>query len=395
MIFLIERFVVLKRKIGVLSLSLVTGIATIITTIIPLIAASYPTRSITSVETLVTISSLSALITILFNQKIVSSFGLKRVIMIGLFIGLIAGVYPFFLTSYYFIMVSRVLLGVGIGLYSPHAISLISLLFDGAERNYLLGIQMGIGAFGNAILLFMAGNLANISWKFTFLVYLFLGVILIVVWKYVPNIQIEKRKKNFLKKPLDRVIIRYLILCFFTFVIIWGVQLKIPSFLVEQGINSTEKISFLLSSMNIAGMLAGLTFGFVFKKVKIYLLPIGFLGAGLSILGMVVSTNWLIIFWTAFAFNFIYSFTGPTISVEINKLATKEQVTRVNSLIMMTTILSSYAAPLIWNNLTFLFTKSNSAQNAIIIMTISLFGIGFILLWFLTRTDNYKIKIRQ
>jgi hypothetical protein len=40
----------MKKKISILSLSLVTGIATVITVIIPLLITAFPNNSITSIE---------------------------------------------------------------------------------------------------------------------------------------------------------------------------------------------------------------------------------------------------------------------------------------------------------------------------------------------------------
>ena len=59
--------------------------------------------------------------------------------------------------------------------------------------------------------------------------------------------------------------------------------------------------------VNIAGMLAGLSFGLMYKKFKLFLLPIGFLLAALSVFGMINSYSWMMIFIFAVLFNFVYS----------------------------------------------------------------------------------------
>lgn len=369
----------MKKKLSILSLSLVTGAATSITTIIPLIVTAYPQKSLTSIETLITISSLSALLTILLNEKIVNKIGLKQTILSGLLIGAIAGIMPFFLTSYNLFLVSRVLLGLGIGLYSPHAIALISLFFEGSERNTLLGMQMGIGALGNAILLMLSSSLATISWKYTFLVYLFLLFIFVLILLFVPNKQVFQNKEELVTGNIQSSIIKYLVLCFVTFVIIWGVQLKIPSYLMEQGILDTKKAGLVLSSMNIAGMVAGFSFGILYKRINVFLLPTGFLLAGLSVSGMILSSNWVAIFSFAVLFNFVYSFTGPTIVLQVNQLATKNQLTKVNSWLMMCTILSSYAAPFIWNSFSITSATIGETKFSLILMALSLLIIGLVL----------------
>lgn len=189
-----------KKQMGVLSLSLVTGAATAVTTIIPMLAQNFPKQSLSSIESLITISSCSALVTIFINERIVQWIGLKRTIISGLLIGMAAGIAPFFFTNYFLFVCTRILLGLGIGLYSPHAISLIALFYKGEQRNILLGMQMGISALGNALLLISSGFLAAFYWKVAFFVYLYwvllhyLFIFLFQKLKIVKKNQIRKKR---------------------------------------------------------------------------------------------------------------------------------------------------------------------------------------------------------
>lgn len=384
------------KKIGILSVSLVTNIANMITIIIPFMVIAYPNKSQTSVETLVTISSLSALIIILCNGKITKKFGFKKVVLSGLLIGIVFGIIPYFIQNYYLFLFSRIMLGIGVGLYSPHAISMISIFYKGKERTTLLGMQMGIGAFGNAILVLLTGWLATWGWKYTFFVYLFLGIIFVLVWKFVPNNHEQSiiDFKTVKAEKLNNMVKKYLLLCFLTFVIIFGVQLKIPSYLVERGISSPEKAGLTLGAMNIAGMLAGVTFGYFYKKATVFLLSIGFLGAGISVIGIIMSTSWITILAFAILFNFVYSLTGPTITLQVNQSSAENQLIKANSWITITTILASYAAPLVWNSLAKFSDKTNSSSLTMIPMIISLLIIG-LLLGFYFSIKKYKLNYKS
>ncbi|MBM7712814.1 MFS transporter [Enterococcus xiangfangensis] len=366
------------KKIGIVSLSSVTGAASIIASVIPLLAVAYPNQSLTSVESLVTISSLSALVTILLNNFIVRKIGIKPTIIAGLFLGAISGILPFFVSNYYLFLCLRIILGIGIGLYSPHAISLISLFYSGRERTKLLGIQMGISALGNAILLFIAGWLASFGWRWTFFVYSSLAVIALLILSKVPNVTIKKAESKKVR-PLNKTVTLYIILCFLTFLIIWGVQLKLPAYLVENSISSSSKSGMLLSLMNIAGMCAGLSFSFFFDRIKRFLLPISYIGAAICVWGILLSANFLFISLFSILFNFIYSFTGPSIILKANSLAEEDQIIKVNSLISSTTILSMYLAPLCWNFFTGLFSREDNVSVTFSLIIASLFFIGVVI----------------
>lgn len=379
-----------KKKLGILSLSTVTGAATAITTIIPLIAAQYPAQSTANIESLVTISGLTSLITILLNDWITQKIGLKHTILIGLISGMFFGIFPFFIANYPFFLLTRICLGLAIGLYAPHGISLISYFYSGQERTVLLGMQMGITALGNAILLFLSGTLTRFGWQFTFFVYLSLGLIALLIFLFVPTISAETSGKDQTNAAFSPRLIHYLLLCFVTFLIIWGIQLKLPTYLAYLGIASSEKAGLLLGVMNIAGMLAGLAFGYLYKYLNSLLLPLGYLGAGLSVVGMLLFHGWGTVFVFGILFNFLYSFTGPTIVLKINQLAKPEQLTKANSLIMTATILSSYAAPFFWNTLTILLHQTEDVFFTYLLVALSLFIVGIILLGYYGKTRRLK-----
>lgn len=296
------------------------------------------------------------------------------------------------LNNYLFFFLTRICLGLAIVLYAPHGISLISYFYTGQERTVLLGMQMGITALGNAILLFLSGTLAGFGWQFTFLLYLSLGIVALLVFFFVPNIALKTTEKNQTKTTFSLNLIHYLLLCFVTFLIIWGIQLKLPTYLTHIGIVSSEKSGLLLGAMNVAGMLAGLAFGYLYKYLNILLLPLGYLAAGLSVVGLLLFHGWGVSFFFCVLFNFVYSFTGPSIILKINQLAKPEQVTKANSLIMTTTILSSYVAPFFWNSLTIMLRQTEDVVFTYSLVALSLFLVGTILLGFYWKTKQSKIK---
>ncbi len=95
----------------------------------------------------------------------------------GLLISAIMGLIPAITTNFTVIMVSRLGLGLGVGLFSPHAISLLTHSFTDDLRARLLGYQTGLSALGNAILLGLAGLLISLSWHAVFWLY---GLLVIV-----------------------------------------------------------------------------------------------------------------------------------------------------------------------------------------------------------------------
>lgn len=219
----------IKTTVSILSLSTITNITTIITGVIPQLKQTFPDVPTTMIEWLVTIANFSALLTILPNPYISRKIGVKKVVITGLIISALSGVIPAFSNDFILIMCSRFVLGLGVGLFSPHAISLISHNYQGEFRAKLLGYQTGLTALGNAVLLGLAGLLVGI-WHAVFGLYLILFVIAILISLFVPEpkkVSSSSSNKT-VRIPWQKW--QLVILTFITYLLIWGVQLKLPSY---------------------------------------------------------------------------------------------------------------------------------------------------------------------
>lgn len=136
---------------------MVNGVSMMITGILPQLAQEFPNVPTTLIEWLVTSANLSALVTLLLNPWFSRKFGIKPVVIAGLLISMIAGTLPFVIYQFVPLMISRLFLGLGIGLFSPHPIGLIAHLYTGELRAKLLGYQVGLGVLGSALFLALAG----------------------------------------------------------------------------------------------------------------------------------------------------------------------------------------------------------------------------------------------
>lgn len=138
------------------------------------------------------IIALTPFITKIFKERILICVGL---IMVGVF-----GVLPAFIPQYSIMLVSRVALGVGIGLVNTHAVSMIGERFEGNLRARLQGVRVSFESLGQAALTLIAGQLLIFGWKKAFMVYLVAFVVLFLYLVFVPTTEkvkeIEKEKKH-------------------------------------------------------------------------------------------------------------------------------------------------------------------------------------------------------
>lgn len=338
-----------KTMLSILSLSTVTGITTVITGIIPQLKETFPNVPTTMIELLITIANFSALVTLLLNPILTERFSLKKVVIFGLLASALAGILPLFTTSFALIMVSRIILGLGVGLFSPHAISLIAHSYKGELRARLLGYQTGLSALGNAILLGVASLLVIFNWQNVFWLYALLIVIAILVKKFVPEPSIKSDKNLTKSVQLPHRQWLLIVLAFITYLLIWGVQLKLPSYFEGRQFGNAQVLNLTLAAMNIGGFLAGISFGQLHRKLHKYTLTLGYAGAALSVLILWTTSNSTVAILAAIFFNFIYSYTGPYLIFTSNNGLAESQVNTLSSYLTVATIISAFFAPLVWN----------------------------------------------
>lgn len=142
------------------------------------------------VEYLVTAPSFAVMFFVVLSPLLQDWFNIsdKHIIMAGITLVGIAGLVPAFASNYWVILVSRLFLGAGYGLYNSQAISLISVWYQGHERTSMQGWRSAFEQIGNACTLTISSLLLIYAgWHAAFLVYaLAFAVMLFFAWR-VPN----------------------------------------------------------------------------------------------------------------------------------------------------------------------------------------------------------------
>ena len=262
-IYMINKIVV---KVSLLSISLVLTSTAAIASTIPLMKEYFFNYSLASIELLTTVPSLMIMIFILLSHLISRKIGSKNTVVLGLIIALISGVIPIFIKDYIIILISRMALGIGFGLFNSLAISLINDLFSGNEKVQMIGFQGAVQGFGSAILTFLAGQFLKTDWNMAFAIYFIIIPIIILFILFVPNVPNNKKENQ--KISLDYSIIKYVVLIFVVLMIYNAVFLKTPTLVEEQNFGNAVDTSMILTIVQIGSMITGWLFGFIYKRLQ-------------------------------------------------------------------------------------------------------------------------------
>lgn len=340
-------------KISLLSISILCMVAASVSTVIPAMAKTITTVSLTQIEFLASIPNFGILLFVLLSPIMTKKFGDKKSAMLGILIVLVAGITPAFTNNYNVILFSRFLLGCGVGMFNSQAYSLIAIYYDGDERTRLLGYQNAISALGNTILTFLVGILLKQGWHTTYLVYLAALIPLILFGLFVPEtpknlVQTSDSVKN-KNIHLSKYAIGYSIYAFVIYACYMTIIYKIATLVIEKGYASASEAGYVLSIGSALGFISGLLFIYVAKIFNKQLLPICLIAIGLCFAGIWYSNSLIL---TGILVIIAGAFFGWGASSVFNNVAQKTNAASQNlasSVLLVGINLGCFANPTIMN----------------------------------------------
>ncbi len=260
----------ITEKLAILSLSLMLVSTYSISAVLPSMLGYYDSYSPSQVDILISIPSFAIMIMILINTRLAKYLNERLMIVGGLLLLSLSGSAPLFIQNYTFVLISRILLGLGIGLINSRAVSMISERFSGDERTALLGYRSSAETLGNAFLTFIAGRLLLIYWTRVFIIYAFGFVILFLYLAFVPerpeNGGSHAGNKAGSGSPaISRhhvfMIIFYALSAGFLICTSSSISLRIPLLVLEKGYADESQASVILGVFLTVGIISGILYG--------------------------------------------------------------------------------------------------------------------------------------
>lgn len=321
-------------KIAILSISIFLMSHLAIAPAIPKLFEIYSKTNnvgLTSVESLVTIPALMITIFVLVSNFIIKFLGKKNTILLGLIFICISGIVPFFITNFKIVLICRLLLGIGIGLYNSISISIISDYYEDNERATMIGLRTAFLNIGKALTTFIAGYALLLGANYTYLVYLL--VIPVLIFFYL-NIDNKKDIATPLKSyfTFDKNVAILMIITFFVGISYIGATIKIPTLLIKHYNMSTIFSSNLLSILALSGIISGFIFGQLVKKInyKVMIFMIVLMLLGNSI--FIISNNSILMYIASIFIGASFVGIMSSIFFYISKNYKKEQINFVTSM---------------------------------------------------------------
>ena len=290
-------------KFSLLSISILLMSHLAISPVIPNLYKFYhesnPNIGLASVESLATIPAMMITIFVLLSNGVIKFIGKKNTVLLGLLLIFIFGIVPAFTTNFKVVLISRLFLGAGIGLFNSLSISMISDFFDEEHRGTMIGLRTAFLNIGKALTTFISGYLLIYGIQYTFLVYALALPIFIIFLLFVPNAENVNNKKVSIKFHKETIILT--LLTFLVGISYMGATIKIPTLLAEKYHYQPDVARNLLTILALSGILSGVIFGILVKRFKNLTLPImlSFMTIGSVLFAL---TNNIVIFYIAAIF---------------------------------------------------------------------------------------------
>lgn len=343
-------------KISLLSISIFLMMAPAISPALPLMYNAFPGVDRGGVETLSTIPNIGIVTGLLVSPFLIRLMGEKLTIITGLLITLLAGTFPMYMTAYTPILISRFLIGAGIGLFNSLAVSLIPEFYsrDEEELASMIGFQNVMGGVGAAIAAFLISYLVTISWHAAFAIYFLVIPVLILFTLFVkfPKKEgtAEGGKKE--KQTVNGKVIWISILMFFIFLFYMPVSFKIPAFVVQEKLGTVSQLSVLSGILSLVSIPVGASFGLFFKKLHDKIFPIGFLISTIGFFTVTFAVNFGMLAVGNFIMGTGFGLAVPYMYNWLDWSAPKNSVNLATTIVLVLVNVGCAVSPLVLNTIT-------------------------------------------
>lgn len=267
------------------------------------------------------------LISVLTSSFIANKIGYKQTIVLGLSMVAIFGIVPVMITNFYAILISRALLGFGIGLFNSLLASMISYFYEGEERSGLFGIQSACEGLGGMAITFTAGQLLKINWQAPFYAYIIAIPVVFLFIIFVPKIKtkeiltkinIQKPEESKEKMGSIRPLVGYISLLFIVAILYMTMGIKISTLMTSKGYSSASDASTVIMLLSLGAMISGFLFGQTIKLLKELTLPIAFFIMAVAMYLISISNSTTLTVFAGFLVGFGFRMILPYCINKIN-----------------------------------------------------------------------------
>ncbi|MFC2011277.1 MFS transporter [Chloroflexota bacterium] len=286
----------------------------------------------------------------------IDRIGTRKPFIFGLILYGLSGGSGLFITSYWLLIASRAILGIAVAIIMNSITVIILNLYEGAERNKIMGWRASSNSFGTMIFPLIGGALGSFSWHLPFAVYtvgLPLGLLALIT---IPETYRDKDRDNREDDSILQIIRdNHVLLAIYGFMFLYTIILFanvvfLPQLLETIGISSPFFISLFFTIAGLSAALTSLMYGKIKSKLSykaIVLISLALRAFGLIVISQAHST--LLIAMSVVSIGISRGAVGPAIQVWVGELVPISYRGRIISYLTALGYIGQFLSPILFS----------------------------------------------
>lgn len=318
----------------------------------------------TDITTIMFANSITGIISVpvsIASGAVLHKVGFRATAIAGILIMSLGGAFPYLMpdiTDYTYVIVSRIIVGIGLGIMFPVGNASIIAFFEGEKRSRLLGWGITIQFLFNLIYTTVAGYLTEIGWNYSFLAYLIglVPLIVVIIWmpeaKGVVAASRERERaeaKSRAKERIPHAIWGYALFGLATWTCVVTVQVITSTVLDVRGLADSGEAALVINCCGIGSIICGLAFPYLVRLFKSRLFGIAAAVAVVGIIPCFVATNTLVYALGVFILGFGGSAFFTAAQNAAGNIAPKSRVPFVSGIMTSMMNLGPFIAPYVFS----------------------------------------------
>ena len=291
------------QKVALLSMCPIGMVTALLTSSMVYLYQAYPTFSEATVTLVLTIPNLTVIAGLVLAPILVKKFPIKYLIVFGMILFTAGSALCAWVENFYLMLFLRALSGVGSGLVVPLQNTFIAS-YPEEERATMLGFNSVMGAVIVAPLAVLSGIIANINWRYVFLLYLVNLIVIIMLVIFLPkhieqtaqNAQNRAEQKTKTKlSDYSKVLFYYYFMLAGCYLFVTSLSAQLAPYLESLALGGATE-SGMLVGLSMGGMLvAGIFFKNYVSFLKKMAVPVLFAGCAAGMLLFSLAPNIIVV----------------------------------------------------------------------------------------------------
>ena len=336
-------------KAAVLSVSLLTIMSSaVISPSLGKISQYFADAAPTSIRLIPTLPQLIVIPVSLLAGRLALAVKKRLLLMVGLALYLVGGVSGGLAANITMLLVSRAILGIGVGLIMPLSQSLIASFFTGEERTKMMGYSSAVSNLGAIVMVLAAGSLAAINWRLAFLAYLVAIGVMLLTGYYLPEPD-SNGEDHGRTVQLPAGVYGMAFLAFLLMVVFYTLPVNLAIFLQQEGLGGPAVSGLAVSILTFGSFVVGVAFGWINRILKRFSPAVSILFMGLGFLVLSNASDLTSVLGSVFTIGAGIGVISPILMVTTSRMVPAYGASLALSLISSALFFGQFSSPLIFN----------------------------------------------